>query len=90
MCVRLLSSEIVDFKMHNRMIFVCSSSLMVTDQPSPSQYEDVDYETEHAQRQKRLVFSDPVHSISLKDTLQSQVRIFHEYVLEFWGQLFKD
>lgn len=47
---------------------------MITDQPSPSQYEDVDYETEHAQRQKRLVFSDPVHSISLKDTLQSQVR----------------
>lgn len=49
---------------------------MITDQPSPSQYEDVDYETEHAQRQKRLAFSDPVHSISLKDTLQSQVRIF--------------
>ncbi|XP_011865006.1 PREDICTED: importin-11 [Vollenhovia emeryi] len=48
-------------------------SLMITDQPSPSQYEDVDYETEHAQRQKRLVFSDPVHSISLKDTLQSQL-----------------
>ncbi|XP_012521564.2 importin-11 [Monomorium pharaonis] len=48
-------------------------SLMVTDQPSPSQYENVDYETEHAQRQKRLVFSDPVHSISLKDTLQSQL-----------------
>lgn len=48
-------------------------SLMISDQPSPSQYEDVDYETEHAQRQKRLVFSDPVHSISLKDTLQSQL-----------------
>ncbi|XP_029165906.1 importin-11 [Nylanderia fulva] len=48
-------------------------SLMNTDQPSPSQYEDVDYETEHAQRQKRLAFSDPVHSISLKDTLQSQL-----------------
>jgi len=49
---------------------------MITDQPSPSQYEDVDYDTEHAQRQKRLLFNDPVHSISLKDTLQSQVRIF--------------
>lgn len=52
---------------------------MITDQPSPSQYEDVDYETEHAQRQKRLVFSDPVHSISLKDTLQSQVRFSRIY-----------
>lgn len=49
---------------------------MITDQPSPSQYEDVDYETEHAQRQKKLAFSDPVHSISLKDTLQSQVSNF--------------
>ncbi|XP_012055952.1 PREDICTED: importin-11 [Atta cephalotes] len=48
-------------------------SLMITDQPSPSQYEDVDYDTEHAQRQKRLLFNDPVHSISLKDTLQSQL-----------------
>ncbi|XP_071559340.1 importin-11 isoform X2 [Temnothorax nylanderi] len=48
-------------------------SLMIADQTSPSQYEDVDYETEHAQRQKRLVFNDPVHSISLKDTLQSQL-----------------
>jgi len=56
---------------------------MITDQPSPSQYEDVDYETEHAQRQKRLVFSDPVHSTSLKDTLQSQVRISHKYFLNF-------
>lgn len=46
---------------------------MITDQPSPSQYEDVDYETEHAQRQKKLIFSDPVHSISLKDTFQNQV-----------------
>lgn len=56
---------------------------MITDQPSPSQYEDVDYDTEHAQRQKRLLFNDPVHSISLKDTLQSQVRISYKYVLDF-------
>lgn len=48
---------------------------MISDQPSPSQYEDVDYETEHTQRQKRLAFNDPVHSTSLKDTLQTQVRI---------------
>lgn len=61
---------------------------MITDQPSPSQYEDVDYETEHAQRQKRLVFSDPVHSISLKDTLQSQVRISQIYS-ELFGTVAK-
>ena len=63
---------------------------MITDQPSPSQYEDVDYDTEHAQRQKRLLFNDPVHSISLKDTLQSQVRISYKYFLYFFGQLSKD
>lgn len=62
---------------------------MITDQPSPSQYEDVDYETEHAQRQKRLVFGDPVHSISLKDTLQSQVRISREYFLDFLDKCLK-
>lgn len=52
-----------------------SSSLMITEQLSPSQLEDVDYETEHAQRQRRLDYSDPVHTIALKDTFQSQVRI---------------
>ncbi|XP_020288528.1 importin-11 isoform X2 [Pseudomyrmex gracilis] len=55
-------------------------SLMITDQPSPSQYEDVDYETEHAQRQKKLIFSDPVHSISLKDTFQNQLIAFRSIV----------
>lgn len=47
---------------------------MITDEHSPSQYDDVDYETEHAQREKRLALSDPVHNISLKDTFQGQVR----------------
>lgn len=46
---------------------------MISDQPSPSQYEDVDYETEHEQRRRRLAFGDPVHSVSLQDTLQNQV-----------------
>ncbi|KAG7205080.1 hypothetical protein KM043_005455 [Ampulex compressa] len=50
-----------------------TDSLMISDQPSPSQYEDADYDTEHEQRRKRLAFSDPVHSISLKDTLQNQL-----------------
>ena len=62
---------------------------MITDQPSPSQYEDVDYDTEHAQRQKRLLFNDPVHSISLKDTLQSQVRISYKYFLDFFDNYSK-
>ncbi|XP_012268880.2 importin-11 [Athalia rosae] len=48
-------------------------SLMISDQPSPSQYEDVDYETEHEQRRRRLAFGDPVHSVSLQDTLQAQL-----------------
>ncbi|XP_015591574.1 importin-11 isoform X2 [Cephus cinctus] len=48
-------------------------SLMIGEQSSPSQYEDVDYETEHAQRKRRLAIGDPVHSVSLKDTFQSQL-----------------
>ncbi|EFN85422.1 Importin-11 [Harpegnathos saltator] len=48
-------------------------SLLIGDQPSPSQYEEVDYETEHAQRQKKLAFTDPVHNVSLKDTVQQQL-----------------
>lgn len=49
-----------------------TDSLMINDQPSPSQYEDVDYETQHVQRRKKLVYSDPVHNLSLNDTLQTQ------------------
>lgn len=40
---------------------------------SPSQYDDVDYDTEHEQRRKRFVLNDPVHSVTLKDTLQNQL-----------------
>ena len=46
---------------------------MISDQPSPSQYEDVDYDTEHQLRRRKLALSDPVHSVSLKDTLQTQL-----------------
>ncbi|KAK2588464.1 hypothetical protein KPH14_004450 [Odynerus spinipes] len=49
-----------------------TDSLMISDQPSPSQYEDADYETQHEQRRKKLAFSDPVHNLSLNDTLQTQ------------------
>ncbi|XP_014473322.1 PREDICTED: importin-11 [Dinoponera quadriceps] len=48
-------------------------SLLIGDQPSPSQYEEVDYDTEHTQRQKKLAFTDPVHNVSLKDTVQHQL-----------------
>jgi len=65
---------------------------MITEQLSPSQLEDVDYETEHAQRQRRLDYSDPVHTIALKDTFQSQVTISHELsfsLLDFVAQILK-
>lgn len=35
--------------------------------------EDSYYETEHDQRKKQLILSDPVHNIVLRDYLQSQV-----------------
>lgn len=57
----------------NRNFYLISSALLIGDQPSPSQYEEVDYETEHTQRQKKLAFTDPVHNVSLKDTVQHQV-----------------
>ncbi|XP_046626086.1 importin-11 [Neodiprion virginianus] len=57
-------------------------SLMISDQPSPSQYEDVDYETEHEQRRRRLAFGDPVHSVSLQDTLQAQLIALRRFVGE--------
>jgi hypothetical protein len=51
-------------------------SLLVTDGRSPTSYEDTDgYETDHDQRKKQLILSDPVHTIVLKDYLQSQVSL---------------
>lgn len=55
---------------------VISDSLVLSEGRSPSYFhEDVDsyYETDHDQRQKQLILSDPVHTIVLKDYLQSQV-----------------
>lgn len=50
-------------------------SLVLTDGQCPSDFYDSDgyYETDHEQRKKRLILSDPVHTIVLKDYLQSQV-----------------
>lgn len=48
-------------------------SLMISDQTTSLHDDDVDYETEHEKRRKRLSYNDPVHSASLKYTLQSQL-----------------
>lgn len=50
-------------------------SLVLTEGQSPSDFEDGDgyYETDHNQRKKQLILSDPVHTIVLKDYLQSQM-----------------
>ncbi|CAG9854440.1 unnamed protein product [Phyllotreta striolata] len=54
---------------------VLVDSLVLTEGQSPSDFEDNDgyYETDHNQRKKQLVLSDPVHTIALKDYLQSQM-----------------
>lgn len=48
--------------------------------PGPLSYDETDgydgYETDHDQRKRQLVLSDPVHTIVLKDYLQSQVLRF--------------
>lgn len=54
-----------------------TDSLVLSEGQSPSHFdEDGDgyYETDHDQRKKQLILSDPVHTIVLKDYLQSQVR----------------
>ncbi|XP_033230848.1 importin-11 isoform X2 [Belonocnema kinseyi] len=48
-------------------------TLVPGDELSPSQYEDVDYETEHAKRKRDIEINDAVHRVSLKDVLQSQL-----------------
>ncbi|CAH1155509.1 unnamed protein product [Phaedon cochleariae] len=52
-----------------------TDSLVLTEGQSPSHFEDGDgfYETDHDERKKLLVLSDPVHTIVLKDYLQSQL-----------------
>ncbi|XP_071876568.1 importin beta11 isoform X3 [Bombus fervidus] len=48
-------------------------SLSISGQSSPSQHDDEEYGNKHEQRKRRLDFSDPLPSISLKDTLQNQL-----------------
>lgn len=61
-----------------------TDSLVLIQGQSPSYFqEEVDscYETDHDQRKKQLILSDPVHTIVLKDYLQSQVFI------KYWVKL---
>lgn len=57
---------------------VMTDSLIFIEGQSPTYYKDDllnGYcETDHEQRKKQLLLSDPVHTIVLKDYLQSQVR----------------
>jgi len=53
---------------------------------SPSDFnEDTDsyYETDHDQRKRQLVLSDPIHNIVLKDYFQSQVSIVTSQLIVF-------
>ena len=56
-------------------MFLYFSTLVPGNESSPTQYEDVDYETEHAKRKKDIEINDAVHRVSLRDVLQSQVNI---------------
>lgn len=51
-------------------------SLVLLEGQSPSHFDEYSscYETDHDQRKKQLILNDPVHTIVLKDYLQSQVR----------------
>ena len=37
--------------------------------------DDIDYETEHDSRKRHVAMQDPVHTVVLKDYVQSQVKI---------------
>lgn len=53
-------------------------SLVLTEGQSPSDFRDDEdgyYETDHDQRKMQLILSDPVHTVVLKDYLQSQVKV---------------
>lgn len=53
-------------------------SLLLAEGRSPSYFDqdsDGYYETDHDQRKKQLILSDPVHTIVLKEYLQSQVSV---------------
>lgn len=55
-------------------------SLVLSDGQSPSQFDEGNdrtrfFITDHDQRKKQLTLSDPVHTVILRDYLQSQVSV---------------
>ncbi|KAJ8915196.1 hypothetical protein NQ315_015419 [Exocentrus adspersus] len=70
---------------------IMTDSLVLSEGQSPSHFdEDGDsyYETDHDQRKKQLILSDPVHTIVLKDYLQSQIYELRNHVgLQQYQQL---
>ncbi|XP_053971959.1 importin-11 [Hylaeus volcanicus] len=55
-------------------------SLSISEQSSPSQYEDDDYGNAHEQRTRKLYFIDPQNCTSLKSTLQNQLLTLRRFI----------
>lgn len=54
-----------------------ADSLVIVEGQNPNDFrddEDSYYDTDHNQRKMQLILSDPVHTVVLKDYLQSQVK----------------
>ncbi|XP_031781070.1 uncharacterized protein LOC100116824 isoform X2 [Nasonia vitripennis] len=59
----------------------CSiDSLMIDDQHSLLRLDDIEYETEHSQRKRRLANFDPVHRVALHSMLQNQLNFLRQYI----------
>lgn len=55
--------------------------LLVVGQPAYYDNYSVPYETDHDRRTNQLVMTNPVHTIALKDYLQSQVSICQRFLM---------
>ncbi|XP_043468445.1 importin-11 [Leptopilina heterotoma] len=55
-------------------------SLISDDDRTPSQYEEAEYETEHAKRKKEIESNDVMHKVSLKNFLQTQLNSLRRIV----------
>jgi hypothetical protein len=49
---------------------------VLTKDSSPAEDSDADFESEHEYRREKVALSDPVHTIALRDYLQTQVTVF--------------
>nr|CAD7396049.1 unnamed protein product [Timema cristinae] len=75
LCVTEVLNDVVKLDMDGGMF----DALMYSDQLSSSVSEDdLDYETEHDQRRRMLAATDPVHTIVLRDYLQTQLTELHQ------------